>query len=166
MNNVDLNDFADDDFTDLAHVTETIMENDGYNKSFVFLSFAYSPNHPAFQRDLSPNFISIFKIYDILNNARVPFYLHSKLIDTIGTEIVQNGIDAFNPEFKRKSFVRELCYKCKSPPPQVVPVHLETYKVLDHIHLAVNLEILLRLCALILCNNFGIFYMTQIFLEI
>jgi hypothetical protein len=26
MNNVDLNDFADDDFTDLAQVTETIME--------------------------------------------------------------------------------------------------------------------------------------------
>jgi hypothetical protein len=84
-------------------------------------------DHAEYHRELSPGFVSIFRIYQILTNARVPFYLHDKLIKTIGKEIVQNDFDPFNPDYQRKAFIKELCRKFKSPPPQVHTIHLESH---------------------------------------
>jgi Plavaka transposase len=99
-----------------------LVTNSHYN-----VNLNISSTNAIYNRQLPPGFFSIYKIYDILNQARVPFYLHDKLIETIGHEIVVNGFDPFDPDYKRKTFIKHLCNRFKTPEPQIYPLHLESH---------------------------------------
>jgi hypothetical protein len=69
----------------------------------------------------------VFRCYQILHKARVPFYVHDEIISRIGYEIVANGYNPFDCTLKRKAFINELCSKFKTTPPTFIPVHLESH---------------------------------------
>jgi hypothetical protein len=54
------------------------------------------------------------------------FYVHDKII---GYKIVAND---FDPEYKRKTFIKESCNKFKTPKPQIHTVHLEAHQNTDN----------------------------------
>jgi hypothetical protein len=83
---------------------------------------------PIYKKNINNGFFSIYRIYEILSNAQVPFYVHDKIIETIGYEIVAKDFDPFAPEFKRKTFIKQLFNNFTTPKPQVYTVHLESYE--------------------------------------
>jgi hypothetical protein len=105
-----------DELTNMATNGSILTAQDHVINENIFLDTLHIPyNDHVYQREISPGFISVFRIYDISNKARVPFYLHDKLIETIGREIVQNNFDAFDQEFKRQAFVQKLCRNSSLP---------------------------------------------------
>jgi hypothetical protein len=86
-----------DNVNNIVGDPNNIVTNIHYN-----VNLNISPTNAIFNRQLPPGFFSVYKIYDILNQARVPFYIHDKLIEIIGHEIVVNGFDPFDPDYKRK----------------------------------------------------------------
>jgi hypothetical protein len=85
------------------------------------------PSSDLYYREISPEFISIFRCYQILHKARVPLYVHDQIISTVGKEIVSNGFNPFQTTMKRKAFVKELCNQFKTAKPTFYPVHLESH---------------------------------------
>ena len=90
-------------------------------------------NDPSFNLLFSKGFRSYAKIYNVLNQAKVPLYMYDKIIQTIGKEIVSKQFDPLDPYFTRKRFLSEISNRFKTPQPQAIPVHLDS-RWNDHVH--------------------------------
>jgi hypothetical protein len=77
----------------------------------------FSVNDSRFVLDSSPGMMSLLRIYNILDKTRVAHYLQDKLLQTIGEEIVENYFHPLLPELRRKAFLKEVCYRFKTPSP-------------------------------------------------
>jgi hypothetical protein len=75
------------------------------------------PTSNLYYKELSPEFISVFRCYQILHKARVPLYVHDQIIHRIGKEIVSNKFDPFQTSMKRKAFLKELSNRFKTAKP-------------------------------------------------
>jgi hypothetical protein len=113
--------------------SDNLQKNSDDDSNSIFGTNLVIPtNSPIYKKNINNGYFSIYRIYEILSNAQVPFYVHDKIIETIGYEIVANEIDPFAPEFKRKTFIKQLCNNFTTPKPQVYTVHLEIYENTDN----------------------------------
>ena len=111
----------------LAH-DDTVLSDSPINNSVPYgETLLIPPNSNFYQREILPEFSSVFRCYQILHKARVPFYVHDEIISRIGYEIVANGFNPFDCTLKRKAFINELSSKFKTTPPTFIPVHLESH---------------------------------------
>jgi hypothetical protein len=84
------------------------------------------PRDPCYDLLQPKSFIAYTKIYNVLNQAKVPLYCYDLIVKTIGREILSGNFDPTDTLYSRKRYLKEINNQFPTPKPQVMPVHLDT----------------------------------------
>ncbi len=111
-----------------SNISTNVTYEDTINDSngIIIGNLNLHPYHKCYERLTSKGFKAYGRIYDLLQKSQVPLYRYDEIIDTIGKEVHNKNIDPYDPEYTRRTFLKDMCKKFSTAEPQVISVHLDT----------------------------------------